>query len=143
MMRSKPSVILSAVALATFAVQPGGAPAGTNAQVERQVLQRVPIEGTDEELQMMLVTFPPGSQSQPHVHPVPGMNYIVAGTAESQYEGHPLERFKAGDSYLDLASVTHTVFRNPSRTEPLKFIIAYKIKKGVPFKQDLSSRPGS
>ena len=113
----------------------------TISKIERKVIERIPIPGTDEELQMMLVIFPPGARSEPHVHPVQGMNYIIEGTAESQYEGHPLEVLKAGDSYLDLASVTHTLFRNPSQTDPLKFVIAYKIKKDVSFLRPLRPQP--
>ena len=126
-----------------FAPPPPPPPAAVEAtpKIERKVLERIPIPDTDEELQMMLVTFPPGAQSEPHVHPVEGMNYIVEGTAESQYEGHPLERYEAGDSYLDLASVTHKVFRNPSKTRSLKFVIAFKIKRGIAFKQDLPAAP--
>lgn len=88
----------------------------------------------------MLVTYPPGSQSEPHVHPVPGMNYIVEGAVESQYEGEEKRFFKAGDSYLDLAGKAHVTFRNTSQTELLKFLIACKIKKGVAFKQDLAAK---
>ena len=107
------------------------------AAVERKIVQRIPIDATDEELQMTLVTFPPGAQSSPHVHPVPGMNYIIEGTVESQYEGGPLEHYKTGDTYLDQKDRVHAVFRNTSSTKPLRFLIACKIGKGVPFKQDL------
>jgi len=129
--------VVCACVLTAWGVETPHAAVATVSKIERQTLERIPLPNTDEELQMMLVTFPPGAESEPHMHPVEGMNYIVEGMAESQYEGHPLERYKAGDSYLDLASVTHKVFRNPSKTHPLKFVIAFKIKKGVAFKQDL------
>jgi quercetin dioxygenase-like cupin family protein len=111
------------------------------AAVERKMLQRVPIEGSDEELQMILVTYPPGAESTPHVHPVPGMNYIVEGAVESQYQGGPLEHYKTGDSYLDQRDRVHAIFRNTSSTAPLRFLIACKIRKGVSFKQDVPPHP--
>ena len=110
------------------------------ATVERKIVQRIPLDETGEELQMTLVTFPPGAQSTPHVHPVPGMIYIIAGTVDSQYEGGPLEHYKAGDTYLDRKDQVHAVFRNTSSTVPLRFLIACKIGKGVPFKQELPKR---
>ena len=131
--------ILCVLILGTCGIQISQATGETSPKIERKIIERIPVEGTDEELQMMLITVPPGAQSEPHVHPVQGMNYIVEGAAESQYTGYPLQHYKAGDSYIDLAQVTHEVFRNPSKTQPLKFIVAFKIKKGVAFKQDLLS----
>lgn len=129
--------VLSIVALmALGGANPRASPAKV-AAVERKIVQRIPIDARDEELQMMLVTFPPGAQSGAHVHPVPGMNYIIEGTVESQYEGAPLEHYKAGDTYLDQKDRVHALFRNTSSTKPLRFLIACKIGKGVPFKQDL------
>lgn len=132
-------LVACASVLAALGVQAPHAAGETISKIERKVLERIPLADSDEELQMMIVTFPPGAQSEPHVHPVQGMNYIIEGTVESQYEGYPLEHFKAGDSYLDLAGVAHKIFRNPSKTQSLKFVIAFKIKKGVAFKQDLQS----
>lgn len=107
------------------------------ASVDRRMIQQSDVAGTDEELVLMLVTFPPGAESPPHLHPVVGLNYVIEGSVDSQYEGKPLEHFKAGDSYKDLAGPKHLIFRNPSTTLALKFLIAYKIKKGVPFKKDI------
>jgi len=131
--------ILCVLMLGTCGIQISQATGETRSKIERKIIERIPVEGTDEELQMMLITVPPGAQSEPHAHPVQGMNYIVEGAAESQYTGYPLQHYKVGDSYIDLAQVTHEVFRNPSNTQPLKFIVVFKIKKGVAFKQDLPS----
>jgi len=129
--------ILCVLILGTCGIQISQATGETSPNIERKIIQRIPVEGADEELQMMLITVPPGAQSEPHVHPVQGMNYIVEGAVESQYAGYPLQHYNAGDSYIDLAQVTHEVFRNPSNTQPLKFIVAFKIKKGVAFKQSV------
>ncbi len=113
----------------------------TPAAVERKIVQRIPIEGTDEELQMTLVTLPPGAESPPHIHPVEGMVYIIEGTVESQYVGGGLERYEAGDSYLDQKDRVHQIFRNTSSIAPLRFLIACKIRNGVSFKQEIPQTP--
>lgn len=127
-----------AIVLGVMASPASPSPTGS---IERKVVQTIPVEGTDEELEMTLVTFPPGAQSPPHVHPVDGMVYIIEGTAESRYEGGTLEHYRTGDSYLDQKDRVHQVFRNTSSTTPLRFLIACKIRKGVPFKQDLPEKP--
>jgi quercetin dioxygenase-like cupin family protein len=113
------------------------AAADKTAAVERKVIETSPIAGTDEELQLMLVTFPPSAASVPHVHPVVGLNYIIEGEVDTQYEGEPVKHFHTGDSYQDEVGKKHLVFKNTSATKPLRFLIAVKIKKGVPFKKDL------
>jgi quercetin dioxygenase-like cupin family protein len=107
-------------------------------EVSRTIIERTDIEGSNEELRLMLVEFPPGYASPAHMHPVAGLNYIVAGSAESQYEGEALKKLKTGDSYQDPANKKHLVFRNASKTTALKFIVAYKIAKELPFMQPLS-----
>jgi quercetin dioxygenase-like cupin family protein len=111
-------------------------------QIDRKIVETIPVEGTDEELQMMLVTFPPSAKSQPHTHPVEGMNYIIAGAVESKYEGEAPVHYQTGDTYLDHKGRVHETFRNTSSTSPLKFLVAYKIRKGVPFKQDVGPSSG-
>jgi quercetin dioxygenase-like cupin family protein len=105
--------------------------------VSRKIIERTDIKGSNEELCLMLVEFAPGYSSPPHIHPVVGLNYIIEGVAESQYEGESLKTFKAGDSYQDQANKKHLVFRNPSKTNVLKFLVAFKIKKNQPFMRPL------
>jgi len=104
-----------------------------SAEVSRKVIERTDIAGTDEELRLMLIEFPPAVSSPVHMHPVAGLCYVISGTAESQYEGEDVRVFKAGDSYQDAAAKKHLLFRNPSKTESLKFTCAAKIKKDQQF----------
>ncbi|MFO0546862.1 MAG: cupin domain-containing protein [Polyangiaceae bacterium] len=99
------------------------------------------IEGTDEEFDLMLATFGPGAESPPHTHPVVGLNYIVEGAVESQYEGEPLKTYVAGESYQDPPNRKHLVFRNKSQEKPLRFLVAFRIKRGASFKVDLDPKP--
>ena len=51
-------------------------------EVSSKIIERTGIDGSDEELRLMLVEFPPGYASPAHTHPVIGLNYIVEGFAE-------------------------------------------------------------
>ena len=104
----------------------------------RKVVERYEIPGTTDELEMILIEYQPGAEAPPHLHPVVGLNYIIEGTAESQYEGESLKTFHAGDTYQDPANKKHLIFRNPSKTEPLRFLVTCKIPKGQSFVKPLA-----
>jgi quercetin dioxygenase-like cupin family protein len=89
--------------------------------------------GVGEEFRLVLNEYPPGVGLPIHHHPGVGHNYVLEGVAESQYEGEALQRFTAGQSYQDKALAPHLVFRNGDRAAPLKYLIAYIVKKGQPF----------
>lgn len=107
--------------------------------ISRKVIERHDIPGSTEELQMILIEYQPGASAPSHAHPVIGLNYIIEGVAESQYEGEPIKTFKAGDSYQDPANKRHLIFRNASKSKPLKFLVACKILKGEPFSKALTN----
>jgi quercetin dioxygenase-like cupin family protein len=86
------------------------------------------------EFTMMLVTFPPGAASPSHHHPAIGLNYIVSGVVDSQYEGEEMKRYVAGDSYQDKSGAAHKVFRNASADAPLVFLLCYRVKQGQAFR---------
>lgn len=108
-------------------------------EVSRKVIERTDIAGTDEELRLMLIEFPPDFSSPVHTHPVIGLCYVISGVAESQYEGERIKIFQAGESYQDAATKKHLLFRNPSKTENLTFTCAAKIKKDQQFMVLLST----
>lgn len=101
--------------------------------LSRKVIQRADIVGSDEELRMMLIEFPPAYSNIVHIHPVGGLCYVIQGTAESQYEGETLKVFHAGDSYQDQANKKHLIFRNASDSDILKFTCTAKINKDQQF----------
>ncbi len=106
-------------------------------RISRKVIERSEIPGSNEELQMILIEYPPGAEAPPHIHPVVGLNYIIDGTAQSQYEGEPLKILRAGDTYQDQANRKHLVFKNESKTKKLKFLVTCKIRSGHVFTQML------
>jgi quercetin dioxygenase-like cupin family protein len=85
------------------------------------------------ENRFVLLQYPPGVSSPPHTHPVDGVNYIIQGTVESQWEGSSkIDVFKAGEVFLDYAEKKHVLVRNPSEEVELKILVSYVIEEGVP-----------
>jgi quercetin dioxygenase-like cupin family protein len=91
------------------------------------------VNDAGEDFRLVLTTYPPAVGLPAHHHPAVAHNYILEGVAESQYVGEELKRFTPGQSYQDKAVAPHTIFRNGDRSAPLKYLIAYTVKKGQPF----------
>jgi quercetin dioxygenase-like cupin family protein len=100
--------------------------------ISRTTLERYE-NSAGEEFRLVLTSYPPGVGLPAHHHPAVAHNYILEGVAESQYAGEELKRFTAGRSYQDKAEAPHLIFRNPDASSPLKYLIAYTVKKGQPF----------
>lgn len=128
-MKNTAVMVFAAVAFGLFAAFSLAQSAGAASKVSRTILERTDIPGTNDELRLTLVEFPPSKAAPAHYHPVPGVCYVLEGTAETQYDGGPVERVSAGESFHDVADTTHTVFRNVSDTDVLKFICTTKIGK--------------
>jgi quercetin dioxygenase-like cupin family protein len=122
-------MVFAAAALGLLAVFSLAQSVDAGSQVSRTILERTDIPGTNDELRLTLVEFPPSKSAPAHYHPVPGVCYVLEGTAETQYDGGPVERVSAGQSFHDVADKTHTAFRNVSDTDVLKFICTAKIGK--------------
>ncbi|MBY6241479.1 cupin domain-containing protein [Methylosinus sp. Sm6] len=100
--------------------------------ISRTTLERYE-NSAGEEFRLVLTSYPPGVGLPAHHHPSVAHNYILEGVAESQYAGEEPMRFTAGESYQDKAEAPHLIFRNPDTSSPLKYLIAYTVKKGQPF----------
>ncbi len=103
-----------------------------SAEVSRVLLEASPVDGMPGwEMRLFLITYPPGADGSNHSHPVVGIGLILEGTIVSAFDNDPEETLTAGQSFQDRASF-HRVSRNGSQTEPLKFVIAYVVRKGEP-----------
>ncbi len=99
--------------------------------VRRTIVASTPIpQLPGYENRLVRLEFPPGAQGALHSHPEIGLGYIVSGEHYSQWEGGEMEHYKAGDMMLDRAHEKHVHTSNPSKTEPLVFILSYIIKIG-------------
>lgn len=102
-------------------------------EVSRKIIERTDIAGGDEELRLMQIEYPPAYSAPPHRHPVAGLCYVIEGAAETQYEGGAAKVVSAGESFQDEAGKTHSLFRNVSTTNSLRFLCAAKIRKDQPY----------
>jgi quercetin dioxygenase-like cupin family protein len=84
------------------------------------------------ETRLYMIEYPPGASAPPHTHPVPGAGYLLEGRFESAFEGEAPSVTLAGHGFIDKADVVHTVFRNTDPDRPLRFLMAYTIRKGDP-----------
>jgi quercetin dioxygenase-like cupin family protein len=130
-MRVVITVAIVAIAMAGFGAHAQAAPSATG--ITRTMLERHAIPGTDQEMRMDLIVFPPGAASPLHHHPVAGLSYILEGTAETAYGNEKPRLYHAGESLQDRALIPHTLFRNPDQHAVLRFLIFYTIKVGQPF----------
>jgi quercetin dioxygenase-like cupin family protein len=102
------------------------------AAVIRTELAHSDVPGTDLEIRLYLITYPPGAAAPLHHHPVEGLGYILEGEARSAYGPNPPVTLTEGQSFVDIAGAPHTLFENTDRHWPLRFVIAYTVKKGAP-----------
>ena len=100
--------------LPAFAIGPHSALPGSQQKIERVEIQRSEVPGTDLEMRVLLVTYPPGAAAPVHHHPVVGINYILEGTAETAFDNDPPRTYKAGESFQDLAIRPHTILDRKS-----------------------------
>ncbi len=61
-----------------------------------------------------------------------GLGYILEGVTRSAYGQNPPVTLAEGQSFVDLAGVPHALFENTDPHRPLRFVIAYTVKKGAP-----------
>ncbi|WP_157971428.1 cupin domain-containing protein [Dyella sp. C9] len=102
------------------------------AVITRTELEHSDVPGTDLETRLYLIVLPPGAAAPVHHHPVEGIGYIVEGAARSAFGQEPPVTLIAGQSFHDKAGIPHTVFENADDRKPLRFIVAYTVKKGSP-----------
>lgn len=124
---------MAGIAASTFAAGHAGTAPDPAAGITRTMLQRYAIPGTDQEMRMDLIVFPPGASSPLHHHPVAGLNYILEGSAESAYGDEKPQLYHAGESLQDRATIPHTLFRNADQHAVLRFLIFYTVKTGQPY----------
>ncbi|MBX9608295.1 MAG: cupin domain-containing protein [Gammaproteobacteria bacterium] len=81
---------------------------------------------------MLTVEYKPGASTPPHTHPADTFVYVLSGAIEMQVAGGEMKVLKAGDTYYEKPTDTHTVSRNASQTEPAKFLVVFVRDAGAP-----------
>jgi len=101
--------------------------------ITRTLLQVSSIEGLPGwETRLYLIEYAPGADGGGHWHPVVGIGYMLEGSILSAFGDEETITIGAGESFVDQAYTVHTVSRNASDMERLRFVIAYTVKKDEP-----------
>ena len=106
---------------------------GSSTGIQRTLLCSSPVDGLPgSETRLYLIEYSPGADGSGHRHPVVGLGYMLRGTILSAFGDEQPVAIPEGESFVDAAHQIHTVSRNASKSEPLRFVIAYTVKQGEP-----------
>ena len=101
--------------------------------ISRTLLDRSDLpELSGWETRMYLIEYAPGVAAPLHHHPVAGVGYVLSGRFESTFEGGETVEVHEGQSFRDLAKLSHVAFKNTDPSKPLRFVISYVVRKGEP-----------
>ena len=73
----------------------------------------------------------PGAESGRITHPGQEFFYIISGEATFEVDGKPSQTLKPGMGIHVEPGVVHSA-RNPSKTEPFKYVAFFVIERGKP-----------
>jgi|SRR5664279_2301877 len=107
------------------------AAAGAPREIRRTLLSQQDVPDLPGwEIRTFLVEYPPGATAPRHVHPALGVAYVLEGRCESAFEGEAPMITEQGGAFVEKEGPVHILFRNPDLEHPLRFLIAYTIRKG-------------
>lgn len=100
--------------------------------ISAKVILQQALEGvdlTDQEVNMVIVEFPPNNVGAAHRHPGQTFGYLLEGELESTFEGKTYN-YKKGDSFYEFPNGLHNGTRNPSSTVTAKLLVFFINEKG-------------
>ena len=101
--------------------------------IKRTILQRLPIPGLPGyESRLVRLDYPPGCKAPLHTHPVSATGIVLEGDVESQWDGGDVERYTAGDSFVDHGMRLHVRSDNVNPDRPLVMLLSYVIRVDQP-----------
>ena len=80
----------------------------------------------------LIVDYPPGAASAPHVHARSAFiyAYVVSGEIESKVNDGEARIYRAGESWFEPPGASHPVSRNASKTKPAKLLAVFIVDSG-------------
>jgi quercetin dioxygenase-like cupin family protein len=129
------SFSLHSLFVTVVAMLPGAAAAQPlserSASTRRDVIkQRLPGE-PERDINLVEVSYPPGTGSPPHKHANGVMAFVVSGTIVSKVGDGPEQTFHVGDAWWEPEGAIHRVSRNASSTESATLLAIYIAPKGA------------
>ena len=101
--------------------------------IKRTILRTIPIPDLQGyESRLVKLEYPPGVAAPLHNHPVAATGIVLEGDVISQWEGGEIERYTAGESFVDLGETQHLRSENANKGRPLVMVLSYVIKVGEP-----------
>ena len=79
---------------------------------------------SNRNVQVEVVTFPPGSISPAHRHPCPTFGYVLEGEIESVFEGK-YHLYKQGDAFYEKTNGLHSITKNKDPKKPAKLLVFF------------------
>src|SRR5262245_7282478 len=101
--------------------QTTNAPTG---QKTTELFKQVMDDVLGRQLSVRLTERAPGNGSTAHRHPgAHTVGYILEGTYEVKINDGPVQTLKAGEVFYEHPNALHAISRNPSTTQPLKYLV--------------------
>jgi quercetin dioxygenase-like cupin family protein len=89
-------------------------------------------ENPGKELLMITVEHAPGGSSPIHRHNAHALVYVLEGSVVMQVKGGNQVTLTPGQTFYEGPGDVHIVDRNPSKTQPAKFLVFLIKDKGAP-----------
>jgi quercetin dioxygenase-like cupin family protein len=105
-------------------IMPSFAQAPAAGQRSTELFNRVMDDVLGRRLTVRLTERDPGNGSAAHRHPGSHtVGYILEGTYEVKIDDGPVRTLKPGEVFYEAPNALHAVSRNPSTTQPLKYLV--------------------
>ncbi len=112
---------------ALLAVMLAGAVFAQNPGITRTIINRKDISMPGREAVIAKVEIAPGTAAGRHTHPGEEISYILEGEGEILIDGQPVQKVKAGDSFIIPAGAIHDA-RNTG-TQPMRLVGIYLVAR--------------
>jgi quercetin dioxygenase-like cupin family protein len=100
------------------------APAASLGTKSTELFNRVMEDVLGRRLTVRLTEREPGNGSPAHRHPGSHtVGYILEGTYEVKIDDEPVRTLRPGEVFYERPNALHAISRNPSTTQPLKYLV--------------------
>lgn len=88
--------------------------------------------GSDKEVVMLTVTYPPAGASLPHRHDAQVFVYVLEGELTMQVRGSPAVTLRPGQTFYEAPDDVHVVSANASKTSIARMLVIMIKDRGKP-----------
>ncbi|HEY3249155.1 MAG TPA: cupin domain-containing protein [bacterium] len=129
------SILLAGIALSVLAV---GITAAQNGVTIKPVLQTttntmgrpIVFPRVRNQFTVLTIDIAPGNQLGRHMHPVPLVVYVLAGTLTVEEDGYPARTYARGQAFAEAVNVWHNAINRG--TAPVRVLVVVAGEEGKP-----------